>query len=93
MLAESAGKICEGCLRSGEIAGLQCLTDCLEILSAIGSRECCTILVGAALAKCGQSVESGLGSSEQDLLQMPVSARTLQNLPSELQGRTSSGVC
>ena len=64
MLAEGAGKTCEGRLGSGEIAGLQRLTDGLEILGAIGSRKRLPIFIGAALAECGQGVEGRLGSGE-----------------------------
>ena len=69
MVAEGAGKICVGRLGSGEIAGLQRLTDGLEILGAIGSLKWLPTFIGAALAECGQGVESLLSSVQVARLQ------------------------
>jgi hypothetical protein len=57
LLTESSLKSCEGRLSSSKIAALQSLTDGLEILGATGLLKWLPILIGAALAECGQGAE------------------------------------
>jgi hypothetical protein len=94
--AERAGQIRERRLCSRQIARLQCLANCLEVLLPVRCPKGCAIFVGAGLPKSGQSIDIRLGCSEIARLQILSKLREIaRSLLSEcvqlLKDRTGSG--